>query len=142
MDRLAFVGSSALGALAFSPLFEYTAPTDTAGIEELGINAQQIFDGQTEEVLSALVAAASSGGARPKAHIYINNDNFDDCRTIERAGDDAWIVKFTSKNLSLGHEEGLCEAAYLKIAHELGLNPPQWTLLNAPRYSGADKGWQ
>lgn len=139
MDRLAFVANSALGALSYSPVSEYSSTTNTVGIEQLGINAQQIFDGQTDEVLSALVAAGSSGGARPKAQIYTNSDNFADCRTIARAGDDAWIVKFTSKNLALGHEEGLCEAVYLTLASELGLEPPEWTLLNAPKHSGADK---
>jgi len=139
MDRLAFVANSALGALNYSPVSEYSSSTNTVGIERLGINAQQIFDGQTDEVLSALVAAGSSGGARPKAQIYTNSDNFADCRTIERAGDDAWIVKFTSKNLALGHEEGLCEAVYLTLASELGLEPPEWTLLDAPKHSGAEK---
>lgn len=139
MDRLAFVGSTALGALTFSPISEYAKETEIVSIEKLGINAQQIFDGQTNEVLSALVAAGSSGGARPKAQIYVNNGNFDACSTVEQPNDDAWIVKFTSKNLALGHEEGLCEAVYLTLANELDLNPPEWSLLNAPKHSGAEK---
>lgn len=138
MDRLAFVGNTALGALCFSPISEYTTKANGVSLEKLGINAQQIFDGQTEDVLSALVAAGSSGGARPKAQIYVNNGNFDECRTIEEKGDDAWIVKFTSSKLPLGHEEGLCEAVYLSLADELGLNPPQWALLKAPKHSGAE----
>ena len=139
MDRLAFVADSALGAFRFSPISEYTPDNNIVGIEELGLNAQQIFDGQTEEVLSALVAAGSSGGARPKAQIYVRNGNFRECSTVEKTDDEAWIVKFTSKNLALGHEEGLCEAVYLTIAHELGLDPPIWTLLDAPKDSEADK---
>jgi serine/threonine-protein kinase HipA len=35
--------------------------------------------------------------------------------------------------------QGLCEAVYLTLASELGLEPPEWTLLNAPKHSGADK---
>lgn len=140
MDRLAFVGNAALGALSFSPISEHsTIQIDSVSLNELGINAQQIYDGQTEDVLSALVAGGSSGGARPKAQIYFNGDNFNSCRTFEKSGDDAWIVKFTSKNLSLGHEEGQCEAVYLTLAKELGLNPPKWKLLNASERSGTKK---
>jgi len=140
MDRLAFVGNTALGALSFSPVSAYATANnseDDTDLFALGLNAQQIFDGQTEQVLSALVAAGSSGGARPKAQVYANGDNLQQCRTIERPGDSAWIVKFTSQNLALGHEEGLCEAAYLTLASKANLNPPHWQLVNTPKQSGA-----
>jgi len=140
MDRLAFVGNTALGALSFSPVSAYATANhskDDTDLFALGLNAQQIFDGQTEQVLSALVAAGSSGGARPKAQVYANDDNLQQCRTIERPGDSAWIVKFTSQNLALGHEEGLCEAAYLTLASKANLNPPHWQLVNTPKQSGA-----
>ncbi len=42
------------------------------------------------------------------------------CRTYAQPGDEAWLVKFTSKNLALGHEEGLCEAVYLQMAEQAG----------------------
>lgn len=51
--------------------------------------------------------------------------------------DGGWLVKFTSQNLALGHEEGLCEAAYLHLAEMANLQPPEWRLLSAPRQSGA-----
>ncbi|MET4028147.1 hypothetical protein ABIE59_003692 [Marinobacter sp. MBR-99] len=62
------------------------------------------------------------------------------CRTHAQAGDEAWLVKFTSANLPLGHEEGLCEAVYLSLAERAGLLPPRWQLLPAPEASGA-KAW-
>ena len=49
-------------------------------------------------------------------------------------------MKFTSANLPLGHEEGLCEAVYLSLAERAGLQPPRWQLLAAPGESGA-KAW-
>ncbi|MTT54201.1 type II toxin-antitoxin system HipA family toxin, partial [Alcanivorax sp. VBW004] len=55
-------------------------------------------------------------------------------------GDEAWLVKFTSRNLPLGHEEGLCEAVYLHLAGKLGLEPPEWRLFEAPEQSGA-RAW-
>ncbi len=141
MDRLSFVGHSATGALSFTPETHYDGTNDDeADLATLGQQAQAIFDGQTEEVLSALVAAGSSGGARPKAQIYFPDNNIQECRTKPKTGDDAWLVKFTSKNLALGHEEGLCEAVYLDLAEQAGLNPPQRLLVPAPEGTGA-KQW-
>ena len=141
MDRLAFVGASGMGALSFSPTSEYRlASTGDIDLAKLGLEAQAFFDGQTEEVLADLVAAGSSGGARPKAQLYISPDEPDRCRTVARPGDEAWLVKFTSRNLPLGHEEGLCEAVYLHLAGKLGLEPPEWRLFEAPEQSGA-RAW-
>ena len=141
MDRLAFVGASGMGALSFSPTSEYRlASTGDIDLAKLGLEAQAFFDGQTEEVLADLVAAGSSGGARPKAQFYISPDEPDRCRTVARPGDEAWLVKFTSRNLPLGHEEGLCEAVYLHLAGKLGLEPPEWRLFEAPEQSGA-RAW-
>ena len=151
LDRLAFVGDSAMGALSFAPVSEYNVKTqDEISLEALGLQAQAVFDGQTDEILAALVAAGSSGGARPKAQLYFpggkngicqsqprSPSNFLTCRTQPQAHDQAWLVKFTSQNLTLGHEEGVCEAAYLMLADKAELNPPHWQLLNAPKKSGA-----
>lgn len=140
MDRLAFVGNSAMGALSFSPTSDYMEKSDEEiSLDKLGLNAQAIFDGQTEDVLAELIAAGSSGGARPKAQVYFSGDNPNLCRTIPKPNDEAWLVKFTSANLALGHEESLCEAAYLTLAERAGLKPPTWKLLNAPQRSGAEK---
>ncbi len=140
MDRLAFVGSTAMGALKFSPVSEYGVNhQNDIDIQTLGLEAQALFDGQTDDVLAALVAAGSSGGARPKAQVYFENGDIKHCSTQAQSheNNEAWLVKFTSKNLSLGHEEGLCEAAYLTLAEAAGLQPPQWKLLDAPKKSGA-----
>ena len=140
MDRLAFVGNSAMGALSFGPSSEYLHECDQdTSIAKLGFNAQAIFDGQTEDFLAELVAAGSSGGARPKALVYSNDESLQQCRTQAKPNDEAWLVKFTSRNLPLGHEESLCEATYLTLADLAGLNPPKWKLLDTPKSSGAEK---
>ncbi|SHM23650.1 type II toxin-antitoxin system HipA family toxin [Vreelandella subglaciescola] len=141
MDRLAFVGKRGMGALNFAPVSDLQPPdTDEVDMAVLGLEAEALFDGQTNDVLSALVAAGSSGGARPKAQLFFTADNPDSCRTYPAYGDDAWLVKFTSQNLALGHEEGLCEAVYLALAKAAGLQPPEWQLLEAPKSSGA-RAW-
>ncbi|MFM8341775.1 MAG: HipA N-terminal domain-containing protein, partial [Methylomonas sp.] len=69
MDRLAFVGASGVGALSYQPVSDLKQADDSANISlaEIGLQAQAVFEGQTSEVLVALVNAGSSGGARPKA---------------------------------------------------------------------------
>lgn len=131
MDRLAFVGQGAVGALAYAPNSEYAATTQgQVDLSELGQQAQAVFEGQTGEVLQALVASGSSGGARPKALVYTQAGNWAHyCSTQPKPGDQAWLVKFTSASLPLGHEEGVCEAVYLQLAEQLQLEPAQYTLV-------------
>ena len=153
MDRLAFVGSKGMGALSFAPVSEFSASTYAEiDLAALGLEAQALFDssmsdysdsnqddldGQTQQVLAALVAGGSSGGARPKAQIYMPAGETKQCRTIAQPGDEAWLIKFTSKHLALGHEEGLCEAVYLQMAEQAKCQPPLWQLIDAPKTSGA-----
>lgn len=146
MDRLAFVGAQGMGALVFSPVSEFLLEDhQELDLATLGLEAQTLFDqasndildGQTQEVLTTLVAVGSSGGARPKAQVFMSAGNSKQCRTHAKPEDEAWLVKFTSKNLALGHEEGLCEAVYLQMAEQANLQPPSWQLIPAPAQSGA-----
>jgi serine/threonine-protein kinase HipA len=156
MDRLAFVGDKGMGALSFSPVSEFSTESRAEmDIATLGLEAQTIFDaslrdsnepsqagyddldGETQQVLTALVAGGSSGGARPKAQIYMSSGETKHCRTFAQPNDEAWLIKFTSKNLALRHEEGLCEAVYLQMAELAKCQPPLWQLIEAPPTSGA-----
>lgn len=138
MDRLSFVGEGGMGALSYLPVSDLKQNTEQAplSIAQLGLQAQAIFDGQTSEVLQALINAGSSGGARPKAQLYLNQNN-DFCSTSPTDDSEAFLVKFTSSQLALGHDEGVCEAAYLSMAKQAGIDVPQWKLLDAPNASGA-----
>ncbi len=149
MDRLAIVGQQGMGALSFTPVSEFSLDQRSdIDLETLGLEAQTLFDqsisddleGSTQQVLATLVAVGSSGGARPKAQIYMPAGDATQCRTYAQPGDEAWLVKFTSKNLALGHEEGLCEAVYLQMAEQAKCEPPIWQLIEAPASSGA-KAW-
>ena len=141
MDRLAFVGKRAMGALSYQPgsALQQSDNSDQISIAEIGLQAQAIFDGQTTEVLQVLVNAGSSGGARPKAQLYLKETDTKMCSTSLAKGLEPYLVKFTSSQLALKHEEGLCEAAYLTMAHKAGIDVPRWRLLDAPQNSGAKK---
>jgi len=149
MDRLSFVGYQGMGALSFTPVSEFSLDQRSdIDLATLGLEAQTLFDqslsdelgANTQQVLATLVAVGSSGGARPKAQIYMPAGDATQCRTYAQPGDEAWLVKFTSKNLALGHEEGLCEAVYLQMAEQAKCQPPIWQLIEAPTSSGA-KAW-
>jgi serine/threonine-protein kinase HipA len=139
MDRLAYVGSRGMGALEYWPISEYS-PASGAGqvnMAELGVQAQALFDGRTTEVLGQLAQVGSSAGARPKAQVYLQPQDLQQGSTTEQQGLEPWLVKFTSSTLALGHEEGLCEAAYLTLAQHAGIDIPEWQLIPAPASSGA-----
>ncbi|HHH1842687.1 TPA: type II toxin-antitoxin system HipA family toxin [Yersinia enterocolitica] len=139
MDRLAYIGSRGMGALEYCPTSDYATQDNSNWIDvvTLGEEAQLLYDGQTETVLAQLANAGSSGGARPKAQIYLQRDNTTLASTIEKSGLEPWLVKFTSASLDLGHEEGLCEAAYLTMAAQAGIDVPQWQLITPPEKSPA-----
>ena len=133
LDRLAFVGDRGTGALSYEPIAEYAPSLDgsAVSIADLGDEAVTLYEGETEQVLQELVQAGSSGGARPKAQLYLAQDDNTRARVAPRDGYSPWLVKFTSSLLPLGHEEGLCEAAYLTMAERAGLQVSQWQLLPA-----------
>ncbi len=137
MDRLSLVGDTGMGCLSYQPACNKQNNNPELDLYTLGIEAQSIFNGQTEKVISALITAGSSGGARPKAQLYFAPNNFLKCRTHPIKGDEAWLIKFTSTNLPLKHEEGLCEAAYLTMARLAKIDTPDWQLIPAPKTTGA-----
>ena len=138
MDRLAYVGSRGLGALEYAPVSRYAPESGSdAELAVLGERARVLFDGDSEEVLPALASAGNSGGARPKAQVYLPADGSSGGGVLPAPGLEPWLVKFTSASLPLGHEEGLCEAAYLAMAQAAGIETPNWRLTPAPRSSPA-----
>jgi len=139
MDRLAYIGGSGMGALSFRPTTDWhqTGQEQWIDLSELGNQATQLFDGDVESVLAILANAGGSGGARPKALIYIHPERLNRVTTVAQAGLQPWLIKFTSQHLLLGHEEGLCEAAYLTMAKNAGIDVPEWRLFSTPDHSNA-----
>ena len=131
MDRLAYIGERGMGALSYAPGSEYSETTQNtlSDLADLGQQATQLFDGQTDEVLTALANAGGSGGARPKALIFFDPKKPDQVATTPQSGLQPWLIKFTSQNLLLGHDEGRCEAAFLSIACNAGIHVSSWQLI-------------
>ena len=76
LDRLAYIGNRGMGALEYTPVSAYIPLDDALWVDvaRLGQEAARIFEGQTDTVLAQLANAGSSGGARPKAQIYLQPD--------------------------------------------------------------------
>ena len=140
MDRLAYVGERGMGALEYAPASPYAeAGEREIALDVLGSEALDLFDGRADShgVSRALAWAASSGGARPKAQIWLPSDGTASVQLRPGPGLTSWLVKFTSTLLPLGHEESLCEAAYLTLAARAGIDVPEWRLVPAPSSSPA-----
>ena len=135
LDRLAYIGEHGLGALVYDPVSEFSpdSPDDRIDMADLGGNAVRFFDGLTGTVTAALARhGGSPGGSRPKAQVYMSPGESRYASTALQPGLEPWIVKFTSGRLPLGHQEGLCEAAYLTLAENGGIKIPKWRLLDPP----------
>lgn len=139
MDRLALVGVNGLGALQYAEPLNSDRTEGVVELGDLGTAAQQIDAGRDSVRLDQLVEVGSSGGARPKAHVYAENKDLRLVRLVPREGDTGWIVKFTTDRGLLRHEEGVCEAAILTLAEEAALKPVEWTLVGAPGKSSGSQ---
>lgn len=128
LDELAFLGHRTMGALVFEP---FTGPPgaldDAMDLSALAAHAQTVWDDRVEQVLPELVrAAASSGGARPKALIGLRADGGSGVCHGEGDLPDgwlAWLVKFPTSNDD--SEVGRRELAWMAMARAAGLDVPQ-----------------
>ena len=141
MDRLAYTGERGPGALEYAPVAPYAATAEgEIALDVLGRQAIELFDDAGNDlptVPQTLAGAASSGGARPKAQIWLSSDGTERVHLRSGPGLTPWLVKFTSTLLPLGHEESLCEAAYLTLAARAAIDVPNWRLIPAPSPSPA-----
>lgn len=137
LDRLAHVGSHALGALVFEPDYSADATQTDIGLDYLATQAQEVLDGASDEVLAELIALnGSSAGARPKALIGINEQRDHIIHGVcdLPAGYTPWMVKFP--NNQDGLDAGAIEYVYALMAQEAGIAMPDVHLFPAQRGAG------
>jgi serine/threonine-protein kinase HipA len=143
LDRLAYIGTRAMGALTYHP--------PTGVVEEpleidLGVvsrQAERILEGSVEDVLpELLIAGGSPGGARPKVLVGFHEENG---HVISGTSDlpegyRHYIVKFGTKED--GPDIGAVERAYALMAGEAGVTMPRTRLFetrDGGRYFGAER---
>ncbi|CAM3403413.1 Type II toxin-antitoxin system HipA family toxin [Bordetella sputigena] len=122
LDRLAFIGDRAMGALRFAPAEEPEAHAPDWNLLALAQESQRALSGEAGVALRELVLTGGSPqGARPKALVQY------DAATghISTRGDapgEPWLVKFPAQD---EHKE-VCaiEQLYAELAKACGLDVP------------------
>src|SRR5438046_5773395 len=96
-------------------------------LHEVGKNAQQIYSGESVEVLPALMRAGGSpGGARPKVLVGIKGKEMIAGDVDLPEGFEHWIVKFCAK-VDI-RDAGPMEYAYALMARAAGIDMPETRL--------------
>ena len=134
LDRLAYVGSHAMGALSYEPEREVENHIETIVLDDLAKSSAKVLEGSSEALLDELLSLnGSSAGARPKVLVQIsdNQKQIIHGRQKLQNGFSHWMVKFASSMDS--REIGAIEYAYSLMAREAGLNMPQTVLLEGRR---------
>ena len=142
LDRLAYIGTRAMGALTYHPATGGAAGEGLrVDLDALALQAQRILEGSAEEVLPSLrVAGGSPGGARPKVLVGVRDDGAMVSGAAELApGYRHYLVKFGGKED--GPEIGAVEAAYARMAGAAGIAMPHTRLFETRegRYFGAER---
>ena len=134
LQRLAFIGARALGALSFEPAQPWLLDEAEHSLLALAQHAQQVLAGQGNEVLSQLAwLGGSPQGARPKVLVHLDpltgmvrtqskgvagRPSSDDLP----AGFEPWLIKFAAQG---EHSEACAiEALYADLARLCGLDMP------------------
>jgi len=130
IDRLACVGSSAIGALTYAPATDvWEQRKDTLDLDKLAADARLVLAGDISDVISELgQAGGSPGGARPKALVAVNDSGHAVYGTDDIPdGYTHYLVKFA------GHDDpediAAIEMAYAKMAKDAGVTMPETRLL-------------
>jgi serine/threonine-protein kinase HipA len=137
LDRLAHVGQSGMGALVYEPDHSSDENQNDIVLDVLAAHAADVLAGNSDDVLSELIALnGSSAGARPKILVAVN-DTRD--RIIYgghdlREGYMPWLVKFP--NIQDGLDAGAIEYVYALMAKEAGIVMPDVHLFPAQRGAG------
>lgn len=122
LDRLAFIGDRAMGALRFVPATEPDGPGPDWSLPDLARESARALAGEAGAALRELaLAGGSPQGARPKALVQ-----FDATRRAVSTREDApgapWLVKFPGQ----GEHPEVCaiEQMYAGLARACGLEMP------------------
>lgn len=123
LDRLAFVGSTGMGALIYKPGLENVRAEEFKfELDEIAKASQQIITGTATEVLDELyILGGSSGGARPKILVGYNPRTQHIITSQKQLPKDYehWLIKFPSS--SDRADIANIEYAYYKMATAAGI---------------------
>jgi serine/threonine-protein kinase HipA len=137
IDRLAYLGNNAMGALCYQPpLGKEDKTVEAVNIGSTAKEAYELYEGKIEDAGRLLAKIGGSpGGARPKALIGISDcgSKFISGIGSMPPGFSHWMVKFSgpvkSELRELGPYEGIMEYIYLHMAQTAGITVPEYRLI-------------
>ena len=132
IDRLAFLGGHAMGALSYAPPLqtEDGSLAEAVSVGEMAREAYELYEGRIEDAGRLLAQIGGSpGGARPKALIGISDghDKFVSGTSHLPDGYSHWLVKFTG---AANRYDGILELIYNQMAENAGIAIPSPLTLN------------
>ncbi|HCF7686937.1 TPA: type II toxin-antitoxin system HipA family toxin [Pseudomonas aeruginosa] len=123
LERLAYIGSHAMGAMSFEPVApELSVSPEEIPLEQLAAEVQDVLDGEGGEFLQQLLLMGGSPhGARPKVLLYRDPEH-GRFSTVATPGLEAWLIKFPAAR---EHPE-VCavEAVYAQCLRECTIETP------------------
>ncbi len=137
LDRLAYLGERALGALSYEPELKLPEPDEddpAVDLARLAQAAHQVLAGDEAEVLNELlIHGGSPGGARPKVTVARRPSDGTCVSGFAplQPGFEHWMVKFPGRADSA--QAGRIEFTYAEIARRAGLTMPPSALLEVPQ---------
>jgi len=134
IDRLAFVGDRAMGALSFQPDEGQKYLTTNVGkidIDALAQEAVETYAGELDGVIDRLADVGSpSGGARPKALLGIKDDHAISGTRSLPEDYSHWLIKFPAGKTPDKRSEGSIEYLFAEMAREAGIEFPETRLIS------------
>jgi len=136
LERLAYIGSHAMGAMSFEPVApELSASSAEIPLAQLATEVQDVLAGEGGEFLQRLLLMGGSPhGARPKALLY-RDPAHDRFSTAAAPGLEAWMIKFPAAR---EHPE-VCaiEAVYAQCLRECAIDTPDTEHFELPNGQAA-----
>ena len=131
LERLAYIGSNAMGAMSFEPVApEGEISQQHIPLDQLAAEVQEVLQGEDGEFLQRLLQMGGTPqGARPKALIY-RDPHTGTFTTAATPGFDAWLIKFPAKD---EHAE-VCaiEMVYAECLRLCGIQTPDTEYFTLP----------
>ncbi|KVU83579.1 toxin HipA [Burkholderia ubonensis] len=131
LERLAYIGNNAMGALSFEPVApEGQAPEEDIPLDRLAAEVREVLQGEGGEFLQTLLLVGGSPqGARPKVLVY-RDPRTGAFTTAAMPGFEAWLIKFPAKE---EHAE-VCaiEMVYAECLRMCGIQTPDTLHFSLP----------
>lgn len=135
LERLAFVGSRAMGALTFEPALPDETKPKTLKWLELANNVEKIISGQGQEVLKEMVyLGGSPQGARPKVLAFFHPES-NHLSTASFKEGQPWLIKFPAQSET--KESCAVEKLYADLLSACGIETPPTRFFDLDSRRGA-----